>query len=132
MPNRKRGSRRKGGGIPGGFKSFMAAGVMIVLIAASIIGWWNYNGFKSVGDALDWFQNKSANMDECVDGNLNSDNPDAQNIVNAHGCIIPNVVGGNGSGGTAKGGTIQSTPENKEATLTALDSLTVAAPENVD
>jgi hypothetical protein len=125
MANRRRTPARRGGG-GGGFKGILAAGAMILIVAASVLGWWNHNGFQSIGDAIGWFQSKSANMDKCVDGELAADNPNAQNIVNAHGCLIPNIIGD----GSNKG-KVSLTPDAKEVTLTSLDQLTVAPPKDV-
>ena len=127
MANRRRTPARRGGGGAGGFKGIIAAAGMIVVLAASIMGWWNYNGFQSVSDAIGWFQQKSANMDKCVDGELAADNPNAQNIVNAHGCLLPNIVGD----GKGKNQNITLSDDSKKTTLSSLDALTVAAPKDV-
>lgn len=124
MANRKRG----GGGAAGGIKGFLASGLMIVLIAAAVVGWWNFNGFKNVGDAIDWFQTKSLNMDNCVDGELSQDRPDAQNIVGAHGCIIPKVTGIN-SNPSFPGGEVSK--DGVENTITILDSIEIAPAQDV-
>lgn len=126
MANRRRTPARRGGG-GGGFKGIVAAAGMIVVLAASVMGWWNYNGFQSIGDAIGWFQQKSANMDKCVDGELAADNPNAQNIVNAHGCLIPNIIGD----GKGPKQTINLTEEGKKSTLGVLDTLTVAPAQDV-
>lgn len=128
MANRRRTPSRRGGGA-GGVKGILASGVMILVVAASVLGWWNYNGFKSVSDAIGWFQQKSANMDTCVDGELAADHPDAQNIANAHGCLLPNIVG-EGKGPT--GGNLTLADDDKEITIKSLDQLTVAPPKDVN
>lgn len=127
MANRRRTPARRGGGGAGGLKGFIAAAGMIVVLAASIMGWWNYNGFQSVSDAIGWFQQKSANMDKCVDGELAANNPNAQNIVNAHGCLLPNIIG-NGKGPQQD---FTLSEDGKKSTLSAIDTLTVAPSQDV-
>lgn len=127
MANRRRTPARRGGGGAGGFKGFIAAAGMIVILAASIMGWWNYNGFQSVSDAIGWFQQKSANMDKCVDGELEADNPNTQNIVNAHGCLLPNIIGN----GKSPQQDFTLSEDGKKSTLSAIDTLTVAPSQDV-
>lgn len=123
MANRKRTSR---GGRAGGFKGFLVSAGMIVMLAAAVFGWWSYNGFQSIGDAVDWFQSKSATMDQCVDGELAQGASDVENLINAHGCVLPNVVGS-----STEGGNVSLSADAKETLLNKLSDVSVMAAASV-
>lgn len=83
--------KRTGRGAAGGAKGAFASVLMIVLVAAVVVGWWNVNGFTSLGDAIQWLRDKSDQMDACVDSNI----PDGEaagnirNLIGAYDCNTP-------------------------------------------
>ncbi len=128
-------SRRAGGGAARGAKGTIATAVMILLIIAAIIGWWNVNGFKSIGDAIDWLRDKSDRVGLCVDENLSQGPDNIKNLINAHSCIFPDFSGGGDTGPSTPLPTDPGTPAEtptKEAINSLLESIPVAPSKDVD
>lgn len=120
-------SRRRTGGGGGGAGGIAATVVVILMAAAVVVGWWNVNGFQSVGDAIQWFRDKSAEIDECVDSNV----PDGEaannvgNLIGAYDCGTP---------GPGLGELINNVNENssKEELLALVAALPTAGERNVE
>lgn len=140
MANRSR-KKKGGGGALTGAKGPVAAVIAVIGLAASVMGWWNYNGFENVNDALGWFQEKSDNIMNCQNERLEG-NENAKGIINAGTCIIPDITGDGSSnkggsnansdskGSSNSGGTGATTESSK--ILAQLDKVEIAAPEKVN
>lgn len=139
MANRSR-KKKGGGGVLTGAKGPIASIVAIIGLAASVMGWWNYNGFENINDAIHWFQEKSDNIMECQNSTLENDK-NAKGVVKAGTCIIPDVTG-NGSSKSGSGSDSASNSDKSKSTsnastdgsmiLAELDKVKIAAPEKVD
>lgn len=123
--------KKRGGGAAGGLKGGALTVVMFLVIAGAVVGWWNTNGFTSFGDVIDWFKQKSASLDACVDGHLPDGTAasDFRNLWNAHNCATPLP---SGSADIQANAIAIENVEGPEALTALLDSIAVAPEKKVE
>lgn len=128
---------RKGGGGAAGFKGFITTGVVLLLLASSVIGWAKVNDINSASAGYDYFKAWSDKLWNCgaADARLECDGNGGITIPNggASGGTAPSSGSTSGTtSGNDKTSGAQPPADTKETNLDTLSALTIGDPQTVD
>lgn len=124
---------RKGGGAGAGIKGFLTTGVVLLLLASSIIGWAKVNDVNSASAGYDYFKAWSDKLWKCGAGEARMECGGDGGIKLPDGGTIPSPGGTSGTtSGSDKTSETQPPAETKESSLDTLSALTIGDAQTVD
>lgn len=132
-------NRKGGSGLGNGLKGFVTTGVVILVLASSIIGWAKVNEIRSVTDGYEYFKSWSDKLWSCgaADAKFEcSGTPGSGSTTNGKGNNSGSNSGtGSNSGDNSTSGNSDSTKpptDTKASDLDTLSALTTSDPQTVD
>lgn len=124
---------RKGGGAGAGVKGFLTTGVVLLLLASSIMGWAKVNDINSPSAGYDYFKSWSDKLWSCGAAEARLECGDDGGVKLPDGGTIPSPGGTSGTtSGSDKTSETQPPAETKESSLDTLSALTIGDPQTVD